>query len=368
MEFGFFTMPSHPPERSLGDGHEWDLQVLRWLDEMGYAEAWIGEHHTAIWEPHPSPDYLVIEGFRQTENIRIGPGGFLLPYHHPAELANRVAMLDHISKGRLNFGIAASGLPSDWAMFNVDGMSGENRDMTREALAIILRLWSDEPSFAHKGKFWTVNKAEPMLGFLHPHIKPLQQPHPPIGVAGLSKGSDTLKLAGEHGYIPMSLNLNPAYVGSHWESVEEGARKSGRNPSRREWRMVREVFVADTDEQAWKLAVEGPMGRMMREYFLPLLTAFGFLEFLKHDPSVPDSDVTPEYCARHNWLIGSPATVAEKLEQVYEEVGGFGQLLVFGFDYVEQSDAWKSSLGLLQTEVLPKVRHLTPKPAAAAAE
>jgi alkanesulfonate monooxygenase SsuD/methylene tetrahydromethanopterin reductase-like flavin-dependent oxidoreductase (luciferase family) len=64
----------------------------------------------------------------------------LLPCHHPAELANRVAMLDHLSGGRLNFGAAASGLPSDWAMFNVDGMSGQNRDMTREALEIILRM------------------------------------------------------------------------------------------------------------------------------------------------------------------------------------------------------------------------------------
>ena len=89
------------------------------------------------------------------------------------------------------------------------------------------------------------------------------------------------------------------------------------------------------------------MGRMMREYFLPLLGNFGFLEYLKHDPSVPDSDVTPEYCAQHNWLIGSPATVAEKLERVYREVGGFGSLLVFGFDYAENPEAWHNSLRLL---------------------
>ena len=262
MKFGYFTMPSHPPERGLKEGHDYDLMTFRWLDELGFEEIWIGEHHTAPWEPHPSPDLLIAQALLQTKNIRIGPGGFLLPYHHPAELANRVAMLDHLSEGRLNFGIAASGLPSDWAMFNVDGMSGDNRDMTREALDIIMKMWTEE-LFDHKGKYWHVTKAEEMFGFLKPHILPLQQPHPPIGVAGLSANSDTLKMAGEHGYMPMSLNLNPAYVGSHWDAVEEGAKKSGRTPDRGEWRMVREMFVAETDEEAWELSVNGPMGRMM---------------------------------------------------------------------------------------------------------
>ena len=192
-----------------------------------------------------------------------------MPYHHPAELANRVAVLDHLSGGRLNFGVAASGLPSDWAMFNVDGMSGQNRDMTREALEIILKMWTEDAPWTYKGKFWTVNKPDMMFDFLKPHLKPVQAPHPPIGVAGLSKGSDTLKLAGERGYIPMSLNLNPAYVGSHWESVEIGAAKTGRKPNRSDWRLVREVFIADTDEEAWRLSTGDMMGRMMGEYFLP---------------------------------------------------------------------------------------------------
>jgi alkanesulfonate monooxygenase SsuD/methylene tetrahydromethanopterin reductase-like flavin-dependent oxidoreductase (luciferase family) len=188
----------------------------------------------------------------------------------------------------------------------------------------------------------------------------LQRPHPPIGVAGLSKNSDTLKMAGEHGFLPLSLNLNPAYVGTHWAAVEEGAKRTGRKPHRRDWRMVREVFVAETDAEAMRLSVGGMMGRMMGEYFLPLLGQFGFLEYLKHDPSVPDSDVTPEYCAQHNWLIGSPATVAEKLERVYNEVGGFGTLLVFGFDYADNAGAWQNSLRLLAQEVAPRIKHLTP--------
>jgi len=365
VELGLFTMPSHPPERSLYDGQEWDLQTLRWADDLGYKEAWIGEHHASIWEPHPAPDLLVAQALLQTKQIRLGPGGFLLPYHHPAELANRMAMLDHMAQGRLNFGVAASGLPGDWAMFNVDGMAGENREMTRESLEIILRLWTEDGPWEHKGKFWTVNKTGVMFETLYPHLLPFQKPHPPIGVAGLSKNSDTLKMAGEHGFLPMSLNLNPGYVKSHWEAVEEGARRSGKTPRRADWRLVREVFVAETDEEAWKLSVEGMMGRQMREYFLPLLGSFGFFEYLKHDPAVPDADVTPEYCATHNWLIGSPKTVAEKLRKVYDDVGGFGVLLVFCFDYVENPEAWQTSMRLLAEEVLPLCADLVPREAAA---
>src|SRR5439155_260741 len=110
---------------------------------------------------------------------------------------------------------------------NVDGNAGQHREMTREALDIILRLWSDEPEFDHKGKYWHVTKTGTMIDTLKPHIAPLQKPHPPIGVAGVSKGSDTLKLAGERGFWPMSLNLNPAYVASHWESVELVAARAG---------------------------------------------------------------------------------------------------------------------------------------------
>ena len=76
--------------------------------------------------------------------------------------------------------------------------------------------------------------------------------------------------------------------------------------------------------------------------------------------------MTPEYCAKHNWLVGSPATVAEKLERIYHEAGGFGGLLVFGFDYVEQPEAWHNSLRLLAEEVAPRVAHLTPGRKAAA--
>lgn len=101
-------MPSHPPERSIRDGYEWDLRQLERLDDLGFHEAWIGEHFTAPWEPNPAPDLLIAQALLRTENIKLCPGAHLLPYHHPVELAHRVAFLDHLAEGRYMFGAGIS--------------------------------------------------------------------------------------------------------------------------------------------------------------------------------------------------------------------------------------------------------------------
>ena len=290
MEIGYFTMPSHPPECGLKEGHDWDLQVLRWLDELGYQEAWVGEHHTAPWEPHPAPDL----------SDRAGAAADQEHPHRtrriPAAVSSsgrtREPRSDARSslRGRLNFGVAASGLPSDWAMFNVDGMSGQNRDMTREALEIILKLWSEHAPFTHKGKYWTVTKPDTMFDFLKPHIKPLQAPHPPIGVAGLS---EELRHAEACRRARLYPNEPQPQSGLCRQPLGIGGGRRGQNRTQAEpqdWRLVREVFVADTDEEAWKLSAGDMMGRMMGEYFLPLLGHFGFKDYLKHAPEVPDSE------------------------------------------------------------------------------
>ena len=361
MELGLFTMPSHPPERALREGWEWDLQTIVWADQLGFKEAWIGEHHTAKWEPHPAPDLLTIEALRRTEQIRIGPGGFLLPYYHPAELANRVAFLDHLSEGRLNFGIAASGVPSDWEMFAVDGDGGENREMTRESIDFILNLWTQEPGWQHQGRFWkgSVPIGMPELEQVH-HLKPLQVPHPPIGVASVSPGSETLKIAGERGFIPMSLAFNEDYVISHWEAVLDGAKRSGKTPSRKDWRITRDVWVADSDDEAYDKAVNGMLGRVWRDYLLPLFDQFQLLHVIKHDSSIPDSAVTPEYMAEHVWLIGSPDTVEKKILSLYEMCGGFGTLLSLVYDNMDNQKGWEKSMQLFSEEVMPRFAEMNP--------
>ena len=111
MKYGLFMMPSHPPERDLFQAHQWDLDCLSLADELGYDEAWIGEHFTSPWEPIPAPDLMIAQALQRTRNIKLGTGVHLLPYHHPAELAHRVAYLDHLAQGRFLFGIGSGGLP-----------------------------------------------------------------------------------------------------------------------------------------------------------------------------------------------------------------------------------------------------------------
>ncbi|RFU64832.1 LLM class flavin-dependent oxidoreductase [Peribacillus glennii] len=352
MKLGMFLQPSHPPERNPYDATEWDLEVIRLADQLGYKEAWIGEHYTSTWEPIPAPDLMIAQALKSTKQIKLAPGAHLLPYHHPVELAHRVAYLDHLAQGRLILGVGAGAIPTDLETFGVE--FGENRKMMGEALEIILKLWKEEEPFEYKGKYWNANKVKGN-DILKPHMKPFQQPHPPIGVTGLSPGSETLKMAGEKGFIPMSLGNNIEYIASHWKDVEEGAKRSGKNPQRSDWRITRDVFVADTDEEALEGSLHSMMGRHYREYYLPLFRLLGGVSVFKHNSSVDENDITPEYVAKHNWLIGSPETVATKFANLYEAVGGFGTLLVVSYDYSEEPEAWKKSMRLLKEEVLPRV-------------
>ncbi|BCB83743.1 LLM class flavin-dependent oxidoreductase [Phytohabitans suffuscus] len=364
MQLGMFIMPSHPPERVLSEAYSFDLDldldVVEWADQLGYSEVWFGEHFTAPWEPVPAPDLLIAAAINRTRQIKLCPGAHLLPFHHPAALAHRLAQLDHMSGGRMLVGFGAGSVPTDFPLFGIDSSTGVQRQMMAEALEIVLKIWTEDGPWRYEGEFWTVELAEEVLGF-KPYLKPLQQPHPPLAVAGLSERSSSLRFAGTRGYIPLSLLFNPTYLKGHWDAYEEGAAASGRTVTRDAWRIVRDVFVADTDDEALDIARNGNQARQWVEGNLPLNRAAGWTRFLKHDPAVADEDIDVEYLARHLWLVGSPDTVAQKLLDVYDAVGGFGTLLVEEYDFVDRPQLWRRSMELLATEVIPRFDKLLAK-------
>jgi alkanesulfonate monooxygenase SsuD/methylene tetrahydromethanopterin reductase-like flavin-dependent oxidoreductase (luciferase family) len=371
MRLGLFMPPAHPPERSTFDAHQWDLDVIALADELGYEKAWVGEHLTAAWEPVPAPDLLIAQALMRTRRIKLGPGGHMLPYHNPVELAHRVAYLDHLAQGRLMLCIGSGSIPTDMQIFGVDPSINQHREMAREALELMLKVWEAEGPLEFKGKYWQVKIPDPnefAWANFRVHRRPFQKPHPPIGVAAASVGSETLKIAGEKGYIPMSLGMGAAYLGSHWEAVLEGAKRANRTPpSRSQWRIVRDVWVADTDEEAQRGAREGMLFRAWREYFHPLVNygPYPLIRLIKHDTTVPDEAVNLEYLMEHVWLVGSPETVARKIRGLYKASGGFGVLLAMVLDHSGDQRGWERAMRLLAEEVMPRVGDLTGEPAAA---
>jgi alkanesulfonate monooxygenase SsuD/methylene tetrahydromethanopterin reductase-like flavin-dependent oxidoreductase (luciferase family) len=354
MKLGALFMPSHPPERSIRDGHESDLRDLERLDALGFEEAWIGEHFTAAWEPCPAPDLLIAQALLRTRRIRLGPLGHLLPFHHPVELAHRVAYLDHIARGRYQLGVGIGVLPTDHGVFALDASGGRNRRMTFEAIDIMTRLWTEGAS-DFQGEFWSMGETNSELPGLGYHLFPYQKPHPPIAITALTAGSGNHKLAGEKGYIPVSLSIDPdaSITAQHWDAVVEGAARTGRVPDRSEWRIVRDVYVAPTDAEARERAIGGMMGRCWREFLLPIYLGLGLGRFLKRDPSMPDDAVDLEYLADNLWFVGSPETVAGRIMELQARTGGFGHLTIVAYDAADEQAAWDRNLEMLMNDVLP---------------
>ena len=359
MELGFFTMPLHPPGSDITKTLDDDLAQIVKLDELGYTEAWIGEHYTSEWENIPNPDLFIAQAIPLTKNIVLGTGVNCLPNHEPFMLAHRIAQLDHMARGRFRWGIGAGAYPGDCEVFGYDPSVEESRRMVMDKTDVILKIWdAPEPGVYEKWN-WRFRVPEPSKATsVRLHLKPYQKPHPPIAVAGISPRSSTLSVAGERGWIPMSINTVPTSIlKTHWDAVEEGASRTGRTPERSTWRIARDVYVAETTAQAREEVREGVLARDFEQYIVPLLVDTGLTSLLKTDPDMPDSNLTAEYFMDNVWIVGSTDDVAERLRQLHRDVGGFGVLLAMGHEW-EPREKWVNSMTLLVNEVMPRLADL----------
>lgn len=360
MELGYFTMPLHPPGSDITQTLADDLEQIVMLDKLGYKEAYIGEHFTFAWENIPCPDLFIAQALGMTKNIVLGTGVTCMPNHNPVMIAHRIAQLDHMARGRFIWGVGSSSTPGDYELFDFDPDSSDRREYSRDAIDVILKIWEDPKPGLYESKHWRFKIPEPVdeIG-LKFHLTPYTKPHPPIAVGGVSPRSDTLIIAGERGWIPMSVNLvSSDVVKTHWEAVEEGAGKAGKTAERSTWRIAREIYVADTTEQARKEAMDGILRRDYEEYWFKLMGRSGSLDRMKSHPDMPDSDVTAEYLMDNLWIVGSPDDVASQIRELYNKVGGFGVLLAMGHEW-QPRDQWVNCMTLLVNEVMPKLADLS---------
>ena len=357
MELGLFLQPATPPGRPLAEVIDWNLEVVRRADALGYDEAWVGQHITSRWEPLPSPQQMIARLIGETSTIRLGTGVEILYQQHPVRLASELLQLDHMAKGRLLFGFGAGGTLTDGQLYGIDLRSGIGQDMAHEALAIILDCWKPGGPGDFDGKYWNVKKPAYSENYDW-HLGPFAPPEPRIAMAGFMPKSGSMLTAGEHGYIPLSFNVAPEHVTVHWETLLEGAAKSGRTPDRRLWRQAREVYVAEDKKEARRAMIEGFAGSFWDDYFGIIAERLKIIHMFRRPGAPADAPVDAQYLAEHGtWFVGDPDSVADQIVDQHRLTGGFGVLLQMGFHYADAAarEGWFRSMELLATEVLPRV-------------
>jgi limonene 1,2-monooxygenase len=339
LNFGMFLAPFH----RLGDNPtyslERDLELVQHLDRLGFDEAWFGEHHSAGYEIIASPEVFVATAAERTRHIRLGTGVSSLPYHHPFMLADRMVLLDHLTRGRAMFGVGPGALPSDAFMLGIDPI--RQREMMDEALEAILALLNSDEPITREAGWFTMRDARL-------HLRPFSRPHMEVAVAAQVSPAGP-RAAGKYGASLLSLGATTVggfdVLGQQWGIAEEMAAEHGRTLDRRRWRLVGPMHIAPTRDQA----------RRDVEFGLPAWV--DYFERVAALPLVGEAtsaqDMVDAMNASGLAVIGTPDDAAAQIERLWEKSGGFGTYLFMGHDWADR-EATLRSYELVARFVMPR--------------
>ncbi|HEX5779067.1 MAG TPA: LLM class flavin-dependent oxidoreductase [Xanthobacteraceae bacterium] len=354
MKLGFFTMPIHPLGKDWRQSLREDRDAFILADELGFTEAYAGEHATDQAENITSCAMFLATLAGATKQIRLGTGTINMPNSHPVAVASQIAMLDHLLDGRFNFGISPGGLLSDAEAFG--NLEADRNEMFLECINHVLAIWAGEPPYNLKGKYWNVSVERHLMPEIGqgPLPKPLQRPHPPIIVTVVAPFSKGVTEAAARGWEPISANfLMPVWVKSHWPKYVEGCERAGRPANPANWRVAKSIFVADEDKTArdYATAENGPY----RYYYRQLLTKLvknGRADLFKTRRDQPDHEITLDNVCDQLIIHGSPESVVDQLLAFREQVGDFGTLLYAGKDWTDPT-LGRRSMVLMAEKVMP---------------
>ena len=341
LRFGAFIAPFHPVDENPTLAIERDLELVQWMDRLGYEEAWIGEHHSAGYEVIASPEVFIAAAAERTRHIRLGTGVSSLPYHHPFILADRINQLDHLTRGRVMFGVGPGALASD--AFQMGIPVARQRDMMDEALDVIVRLLRGE-TVSHKSDWFTLDNARLQM-------TPFSRPSVDIAVA--SQVSPTgARAAGRHGVGLLSLGATSDggfnALASNWAIAEDLARENGRTMDRAAWRLVGPMHIAETREQA------------MADVRFGLEKWLFYFREVANLPIVPEGetgDPVEAFLKLPLAVVGTPDDAAAKIQALVDQSGGFGAFLFMAHNWAPFA-ATKRSYELFARYVTPKFQDL----------
>ncbi len=341
LRFGIFMAPFHPSGQNPTLALERDLELIVRLDELGYDEAWIGEHHSAGLEIIASPEVFIAAAAQRTNHIRLGTGVSSLPYHHPLILADRIVQLDHMTRGRTMFGVGPGALPSDAYMMGIP--PDTQRIRMEESLGAIMQLLTSDEPVTLETDWFTLKEARLQL-------RPYTYPHFEIAVAATVSPAGP-RTAGRYGAGLLSLGATSmggfAVLGDHWKVWNDQATQYGHTVDRSAWRLVGPMHIAPTREQAFKEVEYGIYDWI--DYFRNVVA-------LPLAPEEPDPRKWPHALVESGTaVIGTPDDAVAQLERLTKQSGGFGCYMLMANDWADRR-ACLNSYELLAKEVFPHVQ------------
>jgi alkanesulfonate monooxygenase SsuD/methylene tetrahydromethanopterin reductase-like flavin-dependent oxidoreductase (luciferase family) len=343
MRFGTFSYnQARPwvPERQAFDEL---LEQIELTERLGFDDAWFAEHHHSDYGMLSSPNLIIAALARRTKRLRFGNLVNVLPLHDPMRLAEECAILDILTGGRLNVGLGR-GVPRDDLKHGLDRDTAQAR--FEEGIEILTRAWTED-SFNFQGTAW--NYVD-----ISCRPRPLQRPHPPIYYGASSP--DSPAMVARRGWN-LALSRQPLdncarAIRSYREERAKHRELAGNGDAI----MVRDIYVAETDDQAWK---EAP----------PELTRFWQLatDNVWRGESISTEDL-PRFTERffyfpgglsvtrmNEWgtsLIGSPETVLSKARVMIDTARPDCLVGMFSFGGLSHEQVMRS-IELFGTKVMP---------------
>jgi limonene 1,2-monooxygenase len=345
LRHGIFLPPFHPNEENPTQCLERDLELMVWLDQLGFHEAWIGEHHSAGFEIISSPEIFIAFAAERTRHIRFGTGVISLPYHHPMMVADRIVQLDHMTRGRVMFGAGPGLLASDAIMMGIDPLT--QRDRMAQSIDVILRLFNGEV-VTEKTDWYTMEACRL-------HLLPYTKPYPEVAVVSAITPSGG-RLAGKYdlGMICVAAT-NPFgfdALGANWQIACDVAAEHGRQMNPDRLRLVGPIHIAETREQAYANA------------------KFGFERYLGYLNNNQPRFIVPAGKDPLEWFVenrygvcGTPDDAIALIERLYQKQGTFGAFLHQAHNWAD-FEATKRSYELYARYVMPHFSRLNESRAA----
>ena len=353
MRFGTFFFFQAPPHLTHPDIIYRELEQIEWAEELGFDQVWLTEHHFIDYGLSVDPATLAAAAASRTRRVRIGLAAAILPFHHPVRLAEQMALLDIISRGRLDVGVGRGNRPAEFAGYRVP--QEESRERFEEAVEVLQRAWREE-RFSFEGRYFTFKDVR-----LIP--KPLQQPHPPLYQVCVSK--DTIEGCALRGWPMLNSWLRGTMdpLVTQRDTYVAALQKAGRSEAEiadllRNWGVSRQIYVADTDAQALTEAQDAEMWYQdsLRRFMIPerIEDAHPSLQEGFRRQAALLANISWEALVRETLAFGSPDTVAGHIEAMRQL--GVGQILCWmNFGGLPQ-DRIRYSMELFAREVMPRFR------------